>query len=174
NDLGRSCSGLGLSHGGLKHPPNNFLFFFFFFVSIVFYSKKSNPCPALFSSFALYSSFSSHTIPFHSHVLPRFLFSLKLPSLLSPHYLRTIHFSQLFRLQTLSLLLQSCNHLPLLKQIHAHLILSSGFDSVSVASKLIRLYANFNDFPSAVSVLNSFPEPQPMLWNSIIKSYFDS
>lgn len=77
-------------------------------------------------------------------------------------------------MQTPSLLLQSCQDLRLLKQIHAYFILSSGFDTVFIASKLIRLYAKFNDLPSAVSVLNAFPHTEPMLWNSIIKSQFDS
>lgn len=81
----------------------------------------------------------------------------------------------LFRTHRLtgSSLLHSCDSLQALKRIHASLIVSSGFRALN-ASKLVRLYSRFSDFHSSFSILNSFEEPNTIIWNSIIKSHVDS
>ncbi|KAF3442487.1 hypothetical protein FNV43_RR16403 [Rhamnella rubrinervis] len=52
-------------------------------------------------------------------------------------------------------------------------MVSSGFESLSVASKLITFYARFNDLGSAVSVFKGLREPNTALWNLIMKSHVD-
>ena len=73
-----------------------------------------------------------------------------------------------------SSLLHSCSDLQAVKRIHASLIVSSGLQPLSVASKLITLYSQFSDFQSVFSIFNSFEEPNTIIWNSIIKSHVES
>ncbi|KAA8518050.1 hypothetical protein F0562_015530 [Nyssa sinensis] len=69
--------------------------------------------------------------------------------------------------------LHSCEDLQTLKQVHASLIVSTGFEPISVASKLISLYAQFNDLDSAVSVFKAVQDPNTAVWNLIIKAHVD-
>lgn len=73
-----------------------------------------------------------------------------------------------------SSLVHSCNDLQAVKRIHASLIVSSEFQPLCVASKLITLYSQFNDFQTAFSIFNSLKEPDTVVWNLIIKSHVDS
>lgn len=52
-------------------------------------------------------------------------------------------------------------------------MVSTGFEPLSVASKLITFYTRFNDLGSAVSVFNGCREPNTALWNLIMKSHVD-
>ncbi|KAL0453180.1 UNVERIFIED_CONTAM: Pentatricopeptide repeat-containing protein [Sesamum latifolium] len=63
----------------------------------------------------------------------------------------------------------------MLKQIHASVVVSDGQElSFVLASKLISLYVQFNDFGRAVSVLKALKEPNTFLWNSVIKAHVNS
>lgn len=70
--------------------------------------------------------------------------------------------------------LHSCQDLRTLKQGHARILVSTGFKPLNLFTKLITLYARFNDIASAVSVFGAIQAPNTMLWNSIIKTHVDS
>ncbi|KAJ7976688.1 Pentatricopeptide repeat-containing protein [Quillaja saponaria] len=75
---------------------------------------------------------------------------------------------------TSSWLLHSCKHHRTAKQIHASLIVSTGLLPASISSKLMSLYARFNDLESVIWVFNSLHEqPNTMMWNLIIRSHVD-
>ncbi|KAL6987236.1 hypothetical protein U1Q18_012987 [Sarracenia purpurea var. burkii] len=86
----------------------------------------------------------------------------KPPPLLPTHHLKTS-----------SLILHSCRDLQTLKIAHASLIVSNGFKPISIASKLISLYAQFDHLDSAISVFDAVHEPNTLIWNSIIKAHVD-
>ncbi|XP_015583544.1 pentatricopeptide repeat-containing protein At4g33990 [Ricinus communis] len=91
------------------------------------------------------------------------------PLLLHSHYLKTHHLSSLFSL------LHSCKDLRTLKQIHASLLVSTGFnESISFPStKLISFYSKFNDLESAISVFSLLQEPNTLSWNLIMRTHLD-
>ncbi|KAF5938176.1 hypothetical protein HYC85_025682 [Camellia sinensis] len=72
-----------------------------------------------------------------------------------------------------SSMLQLCKELQTLKKFHASLIVSNSFEPISISSKLISLYAQFNDVDSALSVFGVVQEPNIVVWNSIIKAHVD-
>jgi pentatricopeptide repeat protein len=113
------------------------------------------------------------------HVFDRFrFFSLpsKLPLLLfHTHHLKTYyHHLTIPSSSSSSWLLDSCKDLQTLKQTHAFLIVSEGLGPVTVVSKLMSLYAQFNDLQSVVRVVNSLEVPHTMAWNVTIKSHVGS
>lgn len=124
-----------------------------------------------FKPFQSTTPFSLFNILSHRHDLLRFRFCSFSSVLFRTHHLNSHYLTCSF---PYSSLLHSCNNLQALKRIHASLIVSSGFQPLSVASKLITLYSQLNDFRSAFSICNSFEEPNTVIWNSIIKSHVDS
>ncbi|XP_073278678.1 pentatricopeptide repeat-containing protein At4g19191, mitochondrial-like [Primulina huaijiensis] len=71
--------------------------------------------------------------------------------------------------------LNSCRSLQCLRQIHASVVVSNGHELLSaVASKLISLYTQFNDFGSSVSLIKSLREAGSFLWNSLMQDYVNS
>ncbi|KAF8400242.1 hypothetical protein HHK36_013539 [Tetracentron sinense] len=97
---------------------------------------------------------------------------VRFPLPLHIHHLRNNHFPQ--TISSTSSMLSSCTDLQTLKQIHATLILSNAFQPISFASKLITLYAEFDDLNSAVSVIKALPQPNTHIWNSIVKDHVDT
>ncbi|KAH7511786.1 hypothetical protein FEM48_Zijuj12G0019600 [Ziziphus jujuba var. spinosa] len=85
--------------------------------------------------------------------------------------------SRYHNLTTLSssshLVLNSCRDLQTLKQLHARFMVSTGVEPISLASKLITFYTQFNDLESAVSVFNRLRQPNTSFWNLIIKSHVE-
>ncbi|XP_073156944.1 pentatricopeptide repeat-containing protein At4g19191, mitochondrial-like, partial [Henckelia pumila] len=71
--------------------------------------------------------------------------------------------------------LDSCRSLLCLRKIHASVVVSNGHQLLSaVASKLISLYTQFNDFGSSVSLIKSLREADTFLWNSLMQDYVNS
>ncbi|XP_062007500.1 pentatricopeptide repeat-containing protein DOT4, chloroplastic-like [Rosa rugosa] len=58
--------------------------------------------------------------------------------------------------------------------MHARILVSTGFKPLNLFSKLVSLYARFNDLGSAVSVFSAIQEPNTMLWNLIVRTHIDS
>ncbi|CAN0890559.1 Pentatricopeptide repeat-containing protein At5g16860 [Linum grandiflorum] len=74
-------------------------------------------------------------------------------------------------------LLDSCQSIQLLKQIHAHAIIVSGFLSQPncfPASKFISLYSTFGCLRYALFVFDALIRPDTLSWNAIIKAHVDS
>lgn len=68
-------------------------------------------------------------------------------------------------------LLSSCKHLKTLLQIHAHLIVSGFKEDSSLNNHLIRSYSSFQKCEFARFVFNSIPNPDVVLYNSMIRAY---
>ncbi|KAK9289352.1 hypothetical protein L1049_007507 [Liquidambar formosana] len=103
-------------------------------------------------------------------------FTSRLPLLLHTHHLKHHHQHYLTRpISSFShSLLRSCQEVQTLRQLHASLIVSAGFEPVFIASKLIALYTQFDDLESAVLVFNVLGEPpHTVIWNSVIKAQID-
>lgn len=97
--------------------------------------------------------------------------------LFNPHHLNIhrYHHSAYPVSSAIVSVLDSCGSLQCLKQIHASIIVSDGQEpAFAVASKLISLYVQSNDFGGSVAVLKAMKEPETYLWNSVIKSHVNS
>ncbi|GAB4849829.1 hypothetical protein Ancab_004628 [Ancistrocladus abbreviatus] len=104
--------------------------------------------------------------------LPRRSSTFGFSFLLHPRYLTSFYYHvSRSALSDSSALLHSCKDLQTLKQIHGHLAVSSLHKQISIAPKLVALYADFGDFQSSVSVFRSLEEPNTKLWNLILKMY---
>ncbi|XP_057982644.1 pentatricopeptide repeat-containing protein DOT4, chloroplastic-like [Malania oleifera] len=111
-----------------------------------------------------FSSFPYSASPSSSAIVPTLLFATHN---LKPHFHRFTHSISSF------LLLHSCEDIRTLKKVHSSLIVSSGRYPQSIASKLVTLYARFDDLESAISVFKDLREPDTNAWNAIIKSHVD-
>ncbi|XXG58495.1 hypothetical protein AAC387_Pa04g0801 [Persea americana] len=70
-----------------------------------------------------------------------------------------------------STLLQSCNNLPHLKQIHAQLLKSALNLNSPHAARLISFYSSFKSFSYARRVFDTDKEKTIFVWNAIIRAY---
>ncbi|KAE9465912.1 hypothetical protein C3L33_02176, partial [Rhododendron williamsianum] len=117
---------------------------------------------------SLFSSLSSYPSFLHSSLR-------KPPFPLHVHHLKSYHHHLLTPRFPSSSVLHLCQDLQTLKKFHASLIISNCYKPISIASKLIPLYAQFDDLNSASSVFEAVQEPSnTLIWNSIIKAHVDS
>ncbi|KAG5555819.1 hypothetical protein RHGRI_006461 [Rhododendron griersonianum] len=117
---------------------------------------------------SLFSSLSSYPSFLHSSLK-------KPPSPLHAHHLKSYHHHLLTPPFPSSSVLHLRQDLQTLKKFHASLIISNCYKPISIASKLIPLYAQFDDLNSASSVFEAVQEPSnTLIWNSIIKAHVDS
>ncbi|XP_020086800.1 pentatricopeptide repeat-containing protein At2g39620-like [Ananas comosus] len=71
-------------------------------------------------------------------------------------------------------LLRSCRSLRSLLQLHARLVVRGAISADSVRTLLLNAYSSFRRPDSALAVFNSSPDPDAVLWNSLIRSYTTS
>ncbi|KAL3521068.1 hypothetical protein ACH5RR_019217 [Cinchona calisaya] len=69
------------------------------------------------------------------------------------------------------LLFRSCTKIPVVKQLHALLIVSGRVQSIFNATKLVNLYAHLGNVSLSCSTFNQIKRKDTYTWNSMLSSY---
>eukprot|EP00253_Pinus_taeda_P001294 PITA_01294 len=68
-------------------------------------------------------------------------------------------------------LLQSCNNVIDLKQVHAHVLVSGFHQNISLETKLVNMYVDFGILKDARQLFDKMHQRNVVLWNIMIREY---